>query len=777
MNIKDFIQSSISGELSLDGQKKFLLELNEKGFTGSDIAEMVQVFYGEMPVRLDLPGAIDLCGTGGSGLSRINTSTLNTIVLSACNVPVAKHGNKAASGRFGSFDLLESLGVNIMAEKDRLERLYDKLDLAFIFARSFHPAFKHFAQVRQELGVKTIFNILGPLLNPADPEYQIIGTSNRADMKLLADACAALGKKHVLVLNGSDGLDELTLTGDTEVVEMINGKIKTYKLRPEDFGLKTVKFSQIAGGSEAFNVQITNEILNGQCKTEHINLVLANVALSLKFMGKVSTYPEGVKKAREIIDSGLAKDRLDQYSQLSHAPDILLEITDDKEKEIEALKKAMPLETIRSGLKHSERDFRGTISTTGSLNLIAEIKKGSPSQSVIFEGELNPADIAMIYEQNGAGAISVLTDGKYFSGSYRNLEMARKATTTTPILMKDFFIDPYQIYLARYYGADAVLLIVAILTEAQIRDFMRIAESLRMDCLVEVHSERELRTAIASGADIIGVNNRDLHTMDVNTKTFLKIRNSLSPDVITVAESGYSLDTASRVSGLANAVLMGTAIMREPDTAAAVRRVTQGQKLFKACGIRTRAAAAHCESIGVDLVGLNFVPTSKRLIDREAAREILTELRSSMTVGVFQDQPLEEVNEIAADLDLDFVQLSGIEDTDYCSQVERLVIKTIKKSDLQSIEAFSSVASMFIIDGSVPGSGESYDYSALDGIKTTVPVLVAGGVSIDNAESILLSVRMASGLDVASGIEEGSEVSTGRVSAIHEIVKKVHYEV
>lgn len=772
MKIKEFIQSSISGELSLEGQKEFLLELNDQGFTGRDIAEMVKAFYGEMPARLDLPGAVDLCGTGGSGLSRINTSTLNTIVLSACGVPVAKHGNKAASGRFGSFDLLESLGVNIMADKERLERLYDKLGLAFIFARTFHPVFKHFAQVRQELGVKTIFNILGPLLNPANPEHQIIGTSNRSDMKLMAEACVALGKEHVLVINGSDGLDELTLTGETEVAEIINGKIKTYKLTPEDFGFSTVGFADIAGGTEEFNVQITHDILNGVCKTEHLNLVLANVALSLKFMGKVSTYREGVKKAREVIEEGQAKILLDEYSKLSHAPDILLEITSNKAEEIDSLKKALPLETIRKDLKPSDRDFRGAISNNNALNLIAEIKKGSPSQAIIYENELDPARVAQIYEENGVDAISVLTDAKHFKGSYENLQKARAATSDTPLLMKDFFVDPYQIYLARHYGADAILLIVSILTDDQIASFMEIANSLDMDCLVEVHSPRELQIAIDVGAKIIGVNNRDLHSMEVSTKNFLRLRPQIPNSATVVAESGYDLEESSKLIGLADAVLMGTAIMQEKDTADAIQKVKKGAKLFKACGIRTVEAAEHCESVGVEMVGLNFVPSSKRRVDLPEAKEIVNSLSSAMVVGVFMDQPVAEVNEIAAMLDLDFVQLSGSEDEAYCRQMERLIIKTIKKDELEKIDSYAELVSMFIIDGSIPGSGESYDYSILKNIKTKKPFLVAGGVSTMNTETILSNVSGAHGLDVASGIEERGKVSNNNVSLIHNIVKK-----
>ena len=417
MKLESFVKTSISGEMNLEAQKVFLLELNEQGFNGDDIAALIGLFYEQMPEKLHLPGAIDLCGTGGSGLQRINTSTLTAFVLAAAGVPVAKHGNKAASGRFGSFDLLETLGINIMADKNRLESIYKDQNLAFIFARSFHPVFKHFAAVRQELRVKTIFNILGPLLNPANPEYQIIGTSNPNDMQLIAEAALALGKKQVLVIIGSDGLDELTLAGKTSVMEVRNGKIDSYMLEPADFGFEMVDFSQIAGGDQEFNVGITKSILDGSCTTTHINLVLANTALALKFMGQVKTYKEGVAVAREVIDQGLARQLLERYSQLSNAPDILLEIAEHKLTEVAALKASLPLETIRSGIQSSKRDFKGALARRGELKLIAEIKKASPSEKQIYKGTFSTSEIATLYEKSGADAISVLTDEKYFEGS------------------------------------------------------------------------------------------------------------------------------------------------------------------------------------------------------------------------------------------------------------------------------------------------------------------------------------------------------------------------
>ena len=766
MKLESFVKTSISGEMTLEAQKAFLLELNERGFNGSDIADLIHLFYEQMPEKLHLPGAIDLCGTGGSGLQRINTSTLTAFVLAAAGVPVAKHGNKAASGRFGSFDLLETLGINIMADKSRLESIYRDQNLAFIFARSFHPVFKHFAAVRQDLKVKTIFNILGPLLNPANPEYQIIGTSNQTDMQLIAEAALALGKKKALVINGSDGLDELTLAGKTSVMEIRDGKIDSYTLEPADFGFEMVDFSQIAGGDQEFNIAITKSILEGSCTTAHINLVLANTALALKFMGKVKTYKEGVAVAQEVIDNGLARQLLERYSQLSNAPDILLEIAHHKRMEVDSLKTSLPLQKIRAGLQASNRDFKSALARRKELSLIAEIKKASPSENQIYEGTFSAAEIASIYEKSGADAISVLTDKRHFKGSLENLKLARGATENIPLLMKDFFIDEYQIYLARYYGADAILLIVALLAEEQINNYIEITKSLGMDVLLEVHNQRELDIAIRSNAEIIGVNNRDLRTFEIDTKAFIRLSSQIPETKIAVAESGYTVDSANQVFGFADAVLIGSSIMRSEDMGASIQKIKTNRKKFKACGIRTLEDGRYCDDHGIAFVGLNFVPSSKRQIDVAQAKVISSSLKTSYSVGVFQDQAAEEVNQIAEDASLDFVQLSGSESVDYCREIELPIIKTLKVRELDAAVAYSEVVDMFIVDGATPGSGEGYDYSKLKDFTPTKPFLVAGGVNLDNAKTILSLLPGATGLDAASGIETEGEVDTHKIEKI-----------
>ncbi len=304
------IEIFFTDKVNDDQRKQFLLDLNERGITPNDIASFVKFL---LPKNFpNLTGAIDICGTGGSGLPRINTSTISTFILASCGIKIAKHGNRAASGRFGSFDLLEKLGLNIELTGEQIKENFEQENLAFIFAQKFFPAMRYFGKVRTELKVPTIFNLLGPLLNPAQVKKQIIGTNSFKKAKLIVQSAKLIGKEHVISLVGNDHLDEVTITGPTKCIEMKKGEIKDFEVNPEDFGLKKVKFETIAGGDSEFNTKITKDILAGKCNSEHKNLVLANVAFTLVFMNKARDYKEGMKIAQEKIDKGEALKKLEK---------------------------------------------------------------------------------------------------------------------------------------------------------------------------------------------------------------------------------------------------------------------------------------------------------------------------------------------------------------------------------------------------------------------------------------------------------------------------------
>ncbi|MBU1704330.1 MAG: indole-3-glycerol phosphate synthase TrpC, partial [Nanoarchaeota archaeon] len=264
-------------------------------------------------------------------------------------------------------------------------------------------------------------------------------------------------------------------------------------------------------------------------------------------------------------------------------------------------------------LKKSDRDFKKAISKPG-INLIAEIKKGSPSKSVIRKN-FNLKEIAKVYDTNKVSAISVLTDEKFFQGKLEYLTKVR-ALTKKPLLRKDFIIDEYQIYEARHYGADAVLLIAAILTKGQIDRFIDIAKKYNMECLVEVHTSQELKNVLDTKAEIIGINNRNLDSLRIDLNTTLRLVNKVPRNKVIVSESGFETkEDIDSVKGKVNAVLIGTSLMRETDIG---RKIDQFMTpMIKVCGITN---ASDClASKDADIIGLNFYQKSARFVKKESA--------------------------------------------------------------------------------------------------------------------------------------------------------------
>jgi anthranilate phosphoribosyltransferase len=726
MNITTFLTKSINNELTLEEQKRFLQE--KENISPKELAETVEFLMGQMPKSPKLSDSIDICGTGGSGLPRINTSTISAFILASLGVPIAKHGNKAASGRFGSFDLLENLGIDLANNKTE--------NLTFLYAREYHPVMKHFAEVRKEIGKPTFFNLLGPLLNPAKTSRQIIGTAFKDKMMLIAETCRLIGKEKIYVVCGEDGLDEVTLTGKTYITELNKGKITRYMIEPKDFGLKEVRFEKIKGGDPKTNTEIALKILKGKCESAHQDLVLINSSLALKLAGKVKTLREGYKLAKSAIKTGTAYEK---YEELK-TPNILKKI----------IKKIPKLEK-------SDRDFYAAINKNG-ISLIAEIKKVSPSEGLMARGKFDPSKIAKNYEKSGADTISVVCEKNFFKGSLDYMRQARESTNFTPILCKDFIINESQIYEARMNGADAILLIATILTEEKIRKFIKIAEELGMDVLCEVHTKEELEKVLKTPVKIIGINNRNLKTFEVNLKTTEKLAKLIPKDRLIVSESGiFSKDDMKKLPERTNAILVGTSLMKglPPQTLARTK--------LKICGVRTTHTAKFCEENKVDFVGLNFVPASKRKITTKKSKQISRHLKNTKTVGIFQNQPIQEVNSLAQNLD--YIQLSGNESILYIKKCKKPVIKTIAvrtAKDLERAKKYYPHVEYLLLDGPRPGSGKSFNYNLLK--NSQYPFLLGGGINLQNLKTVLAKSPM--GIDIATGVEINGKIDTHKIKLI-----------
>lgn len=261
----------------------------------------------------DAPGTIiDTCGTGGSGVNKFNVSTATAFVVAASGTIVAKHGNKAMSSTSGSADVLEALGINISAGPQTMEEALKRIGIAFLYAPLYHPALGAVAQIRRDMGVRTIFNILGPLCNPAQASHQLLGVYSQDLIIPLAKVLKQLGSKRALVVYGQDSKDEISLTGKTKAVFLDNKKITKLTLNPSSFGLKKIKLEDILADNANVSAQIINDVLAAKPGAPR-DIVLANASACFYILGKVANFKAGVSLAGELIDSGKAKDKLSQF--------------------------------------------------------------------------------------------------------------------------------------------------------------------------------------------------------------------------------------------------------------------------------------------------------------------------------------------------------------------------------------------------------------------------------------------------------------------------------
>ena len=287
----------------------FLAALRMKGETVEEIAGAAEVMRARVdPIRVDRDVFVDTCGTGGDGRNTFNISTTAAFVVAGAGVTVAKHGNRAVSSRAGSADVLAALGVDVDAPKDVVERCIDEVGIGFLFAPRLHPAFKAVAGLRRELGVRTIFNLLGPLANPAGARHQVMGVYEPRWVPIIGGVLAALGAAHAFVVHG-EGLDEIAVTGMTHVCEVKAGATERYAMLPEDLGLRRHPEAEIAGGDAERNAQILRDVLAGQ-KGAPRDAVLANAAAALVCAGAAPNLKGGVRVAAESIDRGAAAEKV-----------------------------------------------------------------------------------------------------------------------------------------------------------------------------------------------------------------------------------------------------------------------------------------------------------------------------------------------------------------------------------------------------------------------------------------------------------------------------------
>lgn len=307
-SVMDEIMSGKASNLQIGA---YLIALSMKGETIDEITSSARIMREHSLKLLNDMNVLEIVGTGGDHSNSFNISTTSSIVVAACGIPVAKHGNRAASSKCGAADVLESLGVNISIEADRAKEVLDEIGLCFLFAQKYHSAMRFVAPVRKELSIRTIFNLLGPLSNPAGAAYQLMGVYDKELVEPLAQVLLNLGVKRGLVVYGLEGLDEISLVGNTKVCEIRDNWVKNYEINPQDYGFNLCQKEDLIGGSPEINAKIIKDIFNGK-KGPQRDTVVLNSAAALYISKENITFEEAITEVSNVIDSGKALNKLNQ---------------------------------------------------------------------------------------------------------------------------------------------------------------------------------------------------------------------------------------------------------------------------------------------------------------------------------------------------------------------------------------------------------------------------------------------------------------------------------
>ncbi|MDF2178780.1 bifunctional indole-3-glycerol-phosphate synthase TrpC/phosphoribosylanthranilate isomerase TrpF [Aliiglaciecola sp. CAU 1673] len=445
---------------------------------------------------------------------------------------------------------------------------------------------------------------------------------------------------------------------------------------------------------------------------------------------------------------------------------VLDNIIAHKRQEVEARKAALPLEEFIGGLTPSTKSLEAALAKPVA-GFIFECKKASPSKSLIRDPFL--LDEILDAYKPYAAAISVLTDERYFQGSYENLAYVT-ARVDQPVLNKDFFIDPYQVYLARHANADAILLMLSVLDDKTYLELSTLAEKYQLDVLTEVSNEEETHRAVALGARIIGINNRNLRDLSTDLATTERLAALIPEDRLIVSESGiYTHSDVLRLAPVADGFLVGSSLMAQANLCQAVRKLLFGE--VKVCGLTRPADAALIKSLGASYGGLIFAPSSKRCISIEKAVELVAAVPFDY-VGVFVDAPIEEIVGTAQKLQLAAVQLHGQEDQAY---IESLRTKLPAKCQIWKACGVQGQLPALNLEGvdkylldcqigqQMGGTGRRFNWSLLEDLSDKSVVGLAGGLSPDNivaarnTEVGLLDIN--SGVEIAPGIKDAEKLA------------------
>lgn len=619
----------VKGEATPSQIGAFIAAMRMKGETEHELTGFVLAMR-ELAVKLEAPeGTVDLCGTGGDGFNSFNISTAASFVVAGAGIPVAKHGNRSVSSSCGSADVLSALGIPIDLGREQVEECLSTSGMGFMFAPVFHSSMKNVLGPRREIGLRTFFNILGPMTNPAMVRHQLIGVYDRGLSHRMANVLRGLGSHHVMIANGN-GMDEITNLGETHIVEMLDGAISEYSIRPSDFGLDLAEPSDLKGGSPEQNARILLSILKGE-RSARADVVAMNAGAAVYVSGRAPSIHDGLETARRVLETGKALAKLKQFADVTSR----MEIERQKELDMAALRLRRILPQVlcdrapeitshlHAKLVESERG-RGTLSaldpelisrpsvlsvivldrvlglssggdgvaeararerrslvasieSSPGIAVIAEYKPLSPSSPPLFVPP-EPESVAQAYSAAGLAGVSVLVEPNYFSGSPELFSLFR-TRIGAPMLFKDFVVTKDQVATASALGADAVLLIAKALRTESLDELVRACDAHKLEPVVEVHDEQDVAKLSSIGSlgsvRMIGVNCRDLRSMKTDLGVLARLGPSLPADKVVIAESGIrSTDDLLRIRS-ADAVLIGSLFMKTEDLRAGLAAVVK----------------------------------------------------------------------------------------------------------------------------------------------------------------------------------------------------------
>jgi anthranilate phosphoribosyltransferase len=765
----------------------FLAGLRLKRETAEEIRGFARAMR-SLARRPQLPAGVkpvDIVGTGGDGSGSLNLSTGSALLAAASGLDVVKHGNRSVSSRCGSADVLEALGLDLPLDEADAGECLRETGFTFLFAPHYHPAMKALVPVRKALGVRTVFNILGPLTNPAEPPFMVVGAFSPDVAGLMAEALSGLPIERAFVVHGEPGWDEATHCGSFLLFDVRPGSVTREIRDPLDVGVPRCAPGDLGGGDAAENAAALREALTGETGP-HQDALALGAGLALEVTGAVASLKMGVEAARAAIRGGAADALLGRLAAFGdgESPAAGGAAVSD------LLSRMAGSSRERVGEARAEEDFGALreralatpvpppLELDRGFDLVAEIKRRAPSAGRLREatGE-DVKRLAAGYSQAGAAAVSVLTEPTEFGGSLADLSTAAAAAPGIPVMRKDFIVDPYQVYEARAAGAGGVLLILRILDTSTLEACLEAAAECDVFVLLEAFDEADLQRAGPAvemcrrlGVQaLVGLNCRDLATLDVDFSRFSELSDRFPPGVPRVAESG--LERPEQAADLAalgyDAALVGTALMRSGDAEGAAGEVlaagragvvARGSVWVKICGVNSPESALAVSEAGADAAGFVFAESPRR-VSPVQARDLARLLPPDVErVAVFWRPTDQEIFEALAEFPADIVQCEpsdGVREAVAGAGARFLPVlhdDPDLRGQLADVARSNTPPAAILEAAGKGGRGVETDWGRAADLARQLPLVLAGGLTPENVADAIHAVRPF-GVDVSSGVE------------------------